>query len=337
MNTTITNLENQVPWLKETAALERGINGFSVVQITDTQHLSEDSPDLFNGLTSWIADNSQPLNLTMVIHTGDIVQVPDATSEWENASNAMMQLYNNSIPYTWNAGNHDQLNNSLAGGGPNGSWIGGNYPAFNVTIMRQQPYWVGDIFDGKDTAVKFNYDNYHFMVINIEYNANQTVTDWIQTLLKCNPNVNVIVAAHNFLNGYGKYGYTINPADVKWATNFEKLLNNYPNVFMTVNGHSVGDGGSAYNKKVGNREEMYFNMQENVSRMGAATARIYTFNMLNPAKPIVTAYTYETFGTPQYLNDPKDQFNFSTSLIAYTPSNVSIAANTTFGEQTATA
>jgi cell division protein FtsB len=338
LNTTITSLnkeiasmQDQVPWLKETAALERGINGFSVVQITDTQFLSDTNPDLFNGLNSWIVDNNQPLNLTMVIHTGDIVEVANLKDDWENANNAMMQLYNNSIPYTWNAGNHDQLNNSYVGGGnPDGSWIGGNYPAFNVTVMRQQPYWAGDIADGKNTAVKFTYDNYHFMVINIEYDADQTVLDWMQTLLKCNPNVNVIVAAHNFLNGDGGYGYTLNPADVTWATNFEKLLNKYPNVFMTLNGHNVGDGGSAYNKKVGHREEIYFNMQENDSKTGAATARIYTFNMSNPANPVVNAYTYQTFGTPQYLTDPKDQFNFSTSLIAYTPSNVSIAADTNF-------
>ena len=186
----------------------------------------------------------------MVIHTGDIVQVANSTSDWNNANNAMMQLYNNSIPYCWDAGNHDQLNNSELGvGNPNGSWLGGNYPAFNVTAMRQQPYWVGDIFDGKDTAVKFTYGNYHFMVINIEYDANQTVLDWMQTLLKCNPNVNVIVATHNFLNGYGGYGYTVNPADVTWATNFENLLNNYPNVFMTLNGHDVGDGGQHTTKE----------------------------------------------------------------------------------------
>ena len=326
----ISDLQTQIA-SQETAALERGIDGFSVVQITDTQHLSEDSPNLFNGLTSWIADNSQHLNLTMVIHTGDIVQDANLTYEWENANNAMMQLYNNSIPYTWNAGNHDQLNNNFGGGGnPSGSWIGGNYPAFNVTIMRQQPYWVGDIFDGKDTAVKFNYDNYHFMIINIEYDANQTVLDWMQTLLKCNPNVNVIVAIHNFLNGDGGYGYTLNPTDVTWATNFEKLLNNYPNVFMTVNGHSMGDGASAYNKKVRNREEIFFNMQENYSQTGAATARIYTFNMSDPANPVVSAYTFQTFGATQYLTDPKDQFSFSTNLTAYSPSTVSIAANTNF-------
>ena len=45
----------------------------------------------------------------MVIHTGDIVQVANSTADWVNANNAMMQLYNNSVPYCWDAGNHDHL------------------------------------------------------------------------------------------------------------------------------------------------------------------------------------------------------------------------------------
>ncbi|MGD0203015.1 MAG: metallophosphoesterase [Candidatus Bathyarchaeia archaeon] len=331
LKTEIASIQNQFPSLKALA-----LNGFAVIQITDTQYLTDphysgDSvPNLFNGLTSWIVDNSRALNVTMVVHTGDIVQVANSMSDWKNANNAMMQLYDNGVPYCWNAGNHDQLNNGTIGyGNPNLSWLGGNYPAFNVTAMRQKPYWVGDISDGKDTAVQFTYDNYHFMVINIEYDANSTVLGWMQTLLKCNPNVNVIVATHNFLNGNGTYG-TASHKDVTWATNFENLLNNYPNVFMTLNGHAANIGGSAYHKRVGNREEIFFNMQENDNKQGAATARIYAFNMSDPANPVVTAYTYQTFGTPQYLTDPADQFSFSTNLTSYSPSTVSIAANTNF-------
>ena len=89
-------------------------------------------------------------------------------------------------------------------------------------------------------------------------------------------------------------------------------------------------GGTAYHKRVGNREEIFFNRQEVDNQTGAATARIYAFNMSNPANPVVTAYTYQTYGIPQYLTDPADQFNFSTNLTPYSSSTVSIAANTTF-------
>jgi hypothetical protein len=195
--------------------------------------------------------------------------------------------------------------------------LGGDYPAFNATLMRKEPYWVGDIFDGKNTAVQFTYDNYHFMVINIEYDANITVLDWMQTLIKANPNVNVIVATHNFLNGNGTYG-TSKTADATWASNFAMLLIKDPNVFMTLNGHATGSG-TAYNHKEGSREEIFFNRQGLYNQQGAACARIYTFEMSNPANPVVDVYTYQTFGTPQYITDPKDQFSFSTNLKAYSP------------------
>ena len=244
-------------------------------------------------------------------------------------------------------GNHDTFygGGGVGDGSPNAGWLGENYPAFNVTAMRLEPYWVGDINDGKDTAVKFTYGNYHFMIINIEYDANQTVLNWMETLLECNPNVNVIVATHSFLNGNGTYGYTANPADVAWATSFESLLNNYPNVFMTLNGHDIGDGGTAISKTVTgefngkeiNRKEIFFNMQEVDAETGAATERIYAFNMSDPANPVVNAYTYQMYLTPnQYLTDSLDQFSFSTNLTAYSPSTVSIAANTLFWVRAAT-
>ena len=177
-------------------------------------------------------------------------------------------------------------------------------PAFNVTAMRQKPYWVGDIFDGKNTAAQFTYGNYHFIVINIEYNANQTVLDWMQTLIKTNPNVNVIVATHDFLNGAGNYG-TSKAADKLWAYNFEKLLNNYPNVFLTLNGHAADQGmGTAFNKKVGNREEIFFNRQALANQQGAACARIYTFDMNKPPSATVNVYTYPDLQNAQLHNRP---------------------------------
>ena len=90
--------------------------------------------------------------------------------------------------------------------------------------------------------------------------------------------------------------------------------------------------GQHTNKRVGNREEIFFNRQEVDNQTGAATARIYTFNMSDPTNPVATAYTYQTYGTPQYITDPADQFSFSTTFIPYSLSTVSIAANTNFWE-----
>ncbi len=332
---TINGLKAQISNLQSTLANWNApvIDGFSLVQITDTQYLSDKNPALLNTLTSWIVNNNVALNVSMVIHTGDLVQSPDNASNWQNANAAMMQFYNNGVPYCWCAGNHDFIGETSPAGNDDGYWLGGGYSAFNVSAMQQEPYWTASIFGGSSTAVQFSYGNYRFMVINVAYDSNQTVLDWMQTLLKCNPNDNVIVTTHNFLNGNGTYGYTVSPEDVDWAENFESILSNYTNVFMTLNGHDVGEG-VASTQRIGNREEIFFNRQELDAETGAACARIYTFNMSNPSHPVVNVYTYQTYsnsnGGPAYLTDQPNQFSFTSNLTAYSPQTVSLAGGTSF-------
>lgn len=333
---TINQLDSQVSNLESTLASWDApvTDGFSIVQITDTQFLSESYPNLFNSLTSWIVNVSSALNVQMVVHTGDIVNNPANTSEWANANAAMLQLSNNGVPYCWCAGNHDFIGEQQPTGNPDGVWLGGAYSAFNVTAMQTEPYWVASIYNGSSTAVQFSYGGYRFMVINIAYDANQTTLTWMQTLLKCNPADNVIVATHNFLNGLGTYGYTPSAADVAWATNFESVLDDYPNIFMVLCGHDISEG-TATSRVVNGRTEIFFNRQQIDNAQGGACARIYTFNMTNPTQPTVNVYTYQTYtngsgGTPMYLTDPQDQFSFQTNLTAYAPGNISLSAGTVF-------
>lgn len=292
------------------------------MQITDTQHLPNIYPNLYYNLTNWVVNNSLSYNLKMVVHTGDFVDHPNSTSEWTVANTAMMTLYNNGIPYTWDAGNHDQLSPESAkdplAGDSDTDWVGSQYPALNQTIMRQQPYWVSDIYDGKNTAVVFNFLNYHFLIINMEFLANSSVIDWMQTLIKCNPNANVIVATHDFLNRTGGYGTrSVSSAgvlDYSWGNNLEAVLDQYPNVFMTLSGHILSK--TVYNQRVGNREEIFFNRQELNNKAGAASVRIYTFNMTSMQ---VSVSTY-ALATQTWLTDDFNQFSFPVNLQVDSPS-----------------
>ena len=307
---------------------------FSIMQITDTQYISWLSPNLYYDLTNWIVNNSLDYNLKMVIHTGDFVDTPTHTSEWAVANTSMMTLYNNGIPYCWDAGNHDQLPpNSTANlwlGDSNTDWLGSQYPAFNLTIMRQQPYWVSDIYDGKNAAVAFNYLNYRFLIMNMEFLANSTVIDWMQTLIKCNPNANVIVATHDYLNRTGGYGTrSVSNAgvlDYTWGNNLKALLDHYLNVFMTLSGHIQSRTTGAYNQQIGNREEIFFNRQQLNNKTGAASVRIYTFNMTGMQ---VSVSTY-ALDTQMWLTDTLNQFSFSPNLQTYSPSTVTISSSTHF-------
>jgi pimeloyl-ACP methyl ester carboxylesterase len=283
---------------------------FSIMQISDTQHLAWLSPTLYSDTTSWIVNNSASYNLKMVVHTGDFIDqigfnASQRANEWTNANASMSNLLNAGIPYCWDAGNHDQtpFYNS------NGTMMGSSYLAFNATYMRSKPYWVSDIFDSKNTAVKFNYNNYPFMVINLELYANASAIAWMKDLLDKNLGVNTIVATHGYLNDTAGYIRSITPTiPITWPDELKKTLDNYSNVFLVLCGHFDGWNMT----RAGNREEILFDRQGPSNSTGAASVRIYTFDLTNKQ---VNASTY-CLDTKTWLIDAYNQFSFPVNLIS---------------------
>lgn len=225
-------------------------------------------------------------------------------SQWINANTSMSKLLGAGIPYCWDAGNHDQIPFCNS----NGDWVGSNFLAYNATCMRSQSYWVDDIYNSKNTAVRFTVDSTPFLVINMEYQANNSVLAWMENLLKESLGSNVIVATHSYLNNTAGYGYTP-MGEGAWQNNLETTLNSYPNVFLTLNGHdNLGNG--ANNTRVGNREEIFFNRQGIDSDKGAASVRIYTFNLTSMQISVKTFLIY----TQSFLTDSYNQFSFNVTL-----------------------
>lgn len=278
-------------------------NLYSIIQITDTQYLSETYPTLFTDMTDWIVNNTGTFNVRMVIHTGDIVEHCNSTTEWQNANTSMAVLLNNNVPYTWDAGNHDQFCTSEGFGDPNRGWIGVNYVAFNAAQMETKPYWVSDLEEGKDTAVKFSYGGRNFLIINMEFEANATVISWMRNLINAYPTYNVIVAVHEYLTPSGAYAGN-------WATSLQTTLRFYPNAFLTLNGHLWGQYPSAWHDTVGNRVETMFNLQEYDNQQGAATVRIFTFNTTSDTVSVSAYSVYNNL----WLTDSGYSFSFSAHL-----------------------
>ena len=273
------------PYTELNAMSDSSNSTFSIMQISDTQHLANFSPTLYNDTTSWIVNNSANYNLKMVIHTGDFIDQPgyntsQMASEWAVANASMSKLLTAGIPYSWCAGNHDQTPFYLS----NGTMMGSSYLAFDATYMRSKPYWVSDIFDSKNTAVKFAVNNYQFLVINIENMANSSVFAWMKGLLDNNIGANVIVTTHGYINANGYYEFT-NSLITAWNKNLKATLDSYPNVFLALCGHVDG----ANRTRIGNREEILFDRQGPSNTTGAASVRIYTFNLENKK---VNASTY---------------------------------------------
>lgn len=263
---------------------------FSIIWISDTQHLTKDNPGYFDKLCAWIVENSEPYNIKMVVHTGDIVS-EGKRKQWINANKSIGILLDNGIPYCWNAGNHDYIDDP---------WVGNDYAAFNPEVIEEKSYWIDDEGNGMNTAVHFNISSWDCLIINLAYHANTTALDWAENLLDTYPQSHAIIATHAYLDKYGGYD--------SWGNNFRKILDNHANVFLTLNGHSHPTSGNWL--RVGQRDELLFDMQDEYNEMGAASARILTFNT---AKGTIAVQTYSVY-LNQYLEDIKSNFIINTSF-----------------------
>ncbi len=264
---------------------------FSVIWITDTQFLSASSPGDFDSLCTWIVNNSARLNLKAVIHTGDLVDTDTDANQWSNAAHSMGLLLSNNITYCWCAGNHD-------------TFVSQSYPAFNVSAMRLKPYWVSDYNGGMDTAISFNISNQKILLIDIEYDGDNSVLQWANNLINNNPSASVIIGTHEYLDP-SSGGYS------SWATNFQvSVLNTHPKVFMTLNGHFHPTDITAYRTRVGSRDELYWDRQDADSYRGAGAARIFTFDVAQNKVNVTTYNTNQNY----YMTDSDNQFTLQPSV-----------------------
>jgi hypothetical protein len=292
-------------------------DSFTVIHLGDTQSLSADYPNAFNSLTKWIVDfSSTPTaNLKMVIHTGDI-QDGNTAAQWTEANDSMSLLLNNSVPYVWTMGNHDLTPQGVA----NSATIAEKWAAFNTTVAKEKAYWADSLY-GKNTAAKFSFTSsdlkcYSFMVIDLEYDANSTTISWMENLIRNNPDYNVIIGTHEYKNQTGGYQYA--PGDSgAWSYAFSSILDKYPQIFMTMNGHQHYQKTPYSNISVVNgRIEEMFNPQD--YGLDSALARIYRFNLKNNRITVETVNT----NNKNYLADYWNSLNLAIpKTLIYTEPN----------------
>ena len=270
-----------------------GQYGFTVIQITDTQYLSQDNS--WGSFTSWLVSIKDALNVKMIIHTGDIVEHWGNKAEWKTADASMRILADAGVPYTWCTGKHDF---NLA----NGSYIGSNYPSFNTSTFETRNYWLSS-YDQQNTAVNWTYGGYKFIVVNLAYHANETALAWLTNILDTNMDSDIIVATHSYLNSYGGYGWY--GTGHEWEKNLRTLLDGYPNVFLTLSGHDPNV--NAYNQNVNGREEIFFNLQN----MFVPSARILMFNATAGKVYVRTFLQYHGESSRIWLNSLAHRFSFN--------------------------
>jgi calcineurin-like phosphoesterase family protein len=352
---TVTSTQNETVAASTTSSSSASISSqqppipFSIFWITDTQFLSETNPTLFGNLTSWIAENWAFYNGKMVIHTGDIVETGAVQAEWQSADAAMSTLLQNGIPYSWCAGNHDDL----AGGDATSGWNGNLWTAsFDPTQVSaqvnamQDVSWVDDFHNGMNTAVTFSANGLNFLVVNLEWNAQPDVLSWVGGILD-DPNYSdyhVIIAPHAYMNAWGFPQLSSDGVDVSgFVAGITALMDAHSsNVFLTLNGHFATDCGYNLPSPVNGRNELMFDRQDStdapgdptghgvdpdtltttdVEKVGGATVTILNFDTANNQ---INVSTYDVC-TGLWREDPYEQYSITLFPALAPNSSTSIA------------
>jgi hypothetical protein len=190
---------------------------FSIVILPDTQLYLQNDPnfvpgkhrpcsrkEVFNQMTTWIAENVEGLNIKFVLHMGDIVNVDSNEIQWSDANEAM-SILDGVVPYALVVGNHDMDITTR------------NTTNFNKTFpytryQQNEPWYGGRMEETIDDGFDPNddYDNaYHyfrgagmdFLVLTLEVGPTRAMLDWAADVISDpnHKNHRVILTTHSYM------------------------------------------------------------------------------------------------------------------------------------------
>jgi hypothetical protein len=296
---------------------------FSIIVLPDTQNESQYYPQVLSAETQWIANSQDALNIQAVLGLGDIVNSGSDNVQWANADAAFKILDQAQIPYFLSIGNHDYDNVAPAARSAVGfnQWFGparyGDYPWYEASYNNSNENFYGVI----------NVNGTNYLILVLEFIPRDDTVSWAATILAANPDKETFIITHSYMYSdntrvdqcdtqdlnYNNYG------DKLWA----KLVSQYPNVDMVLNGHITNANGSrrADLGANGNLVNQIFSNYQLLPNGGDGYLRILTFH---PALNTVNVQTYSPY-LNSYKTDPTNQFtvNWHAPVITATTGTIS--------------
>jgi len=248
---------------------------FTIVVIPDTQFytVSEKNLRIFNSKINWIMKNISDKNIVFISHVGDVIESPPrkdlyffklnkfcpiyrkinlirTSKRWVGAELALKPLDdpNFNIPYSIIPGNHDY---DCTGVKKSKRTTKTFLQYFGPKKYSEKNWYLGSDISGRNMAQQFKANGKSYIHIGLEWLAPDYAIEFAQKVITNNPKTPVIITTHSHL-------YTGNPA--KLVPNFDgsnsidysghnnaqqlysKLVEPFPQVFMVLSGHILGDG-----------------------------------------------------------------------------------------------
>ncbi|MBM7583636.1 hypothetical protein JOC86_000173 [Bacillus pakistanensis] len=199
---------------------------YNFLFVPDPQKTVRYMPKIFEEQMKWISKKENRYNIEMTAFLGDMVDQSDSKQQWEDSFNSVLLLDKTDTPYITIAGNHD-----YGKGDPYLKYYGPDHYA-------NKKYYKGASPTGYSSYSIVKAGSYHYLFLAVDMKHIKKDIIWATNILKKHPNVPTILLSHQIINvsGDGKSAINTGKGSLLW----DKLVNNYNQIFMTVSGHHLG-------------------------------------------------------------------------------------------------
>ncbi len=244
----VTPTENYTP----PALSEKGAWTLVIVPDTQTYMKKKANHSICNTMFKWIADNLQTLDIQVVLHTGDLVElnenkrtyppVIDCNSEqqWHCISEIFKHL-DNKVPYVVSTGNHDYGSNNSENRRTNLSKY--------FTLKRSSKLAETLIEQGKNTFGEKTLENAAYeitvpngrklLIVTIQFAPTNEQINWAKEIFAREKYRNHfgILLTHSYLQPFGRI-FTGEPLNGQnGRTIFKKMVATSDNIKLVICGH----------------------------------------------------------------------------------------------------
>lgn len=276
---------------------------FTIVQIPDTQFYSQDYPATFTAQTQWIVDNKTSQNIAFVTHMGDVTNVGTDTTQWARAQTSM-NLLNGVVPYSTCFGNHDVYWDSTGGAG-----IANCKAYFGDVVHQGGSTYGGSSPSGLAFFQTFSAGAFTMLNINLPFDPSPAEESWANGVLAAHRGLPTILSTHDYMNVDGTRSSAGN--DI-WTN----VVNNNPQIFMTLAGHNHGESQLLSTDAAGNKVAQVLTDFQDYPNGGNGYLRTITFN---PTAGQVQMKVYSPT-LHQSMTDSASQYAYNASFNATTNS-----------------
>lgn len=325
---------NQVQVMVQDEIAETSQFDYSFIWMGDTQYYSKSYPDIYNRMTSWIANQQSALKIKYVFHSGDLVDTYDATKQWKVADAAMKTLDTAGVRYGVLAGNHDVTSTTHKDAD-----YAYYYKYFGDKRFENKSYRGGSYKNNRGSYDLISEKGTGYIMMNMGWEIGEEEVAWMNSILKKYPERKAILNFHEYLGTDGERTDTGNYL-------FEKVVKPNANVIAVLSGHlsdaerlvtPIDDNGDGKTDR--NVYQMLMDYQGGAEG-GQGFLRILK---VNPVNNKVSVDTYSPYLDKHNYYDPqdypeKDQFDMDVNIapeekmVATDAINFNVYTNQKIGE-----